>query len=155
MVRANLGAPRRTRILLKATPIHMGAHRMLFRYFFASTLYLVLGGPASVSVAADIEEHQLGEEINALVRPGAFSLHNDSPQKIVFFLSSQTNDRIKKSLAGNQTIEFSDGESSQYEIVLPTAHKSPVKYVISAQRRYAIYWNAKEERWDMFEIMAK
>lgn len=94
---------------------------------------------------------QLSEEppTGTLMPPNAIMLYNSAEQDITFFLASQDGHEKHFSIRGNARGTFSDESSSQYIIRIPTSGGREVRYPLSANSRYRIYWNSDANVWDV------
>lgn len=119
--------------------------------------FLVLGlALLCGNAAADgITGLRLDDQPSYLVRPHAFTLHNNTGRDFVFFMAAKGTDWSRQDLPRDQIKEYSDGRSDSYIIELPTAGYGAVRYALQSGRRYQIYWNGQAYRWDLIELGAR
>lgn len=109
----------------------------------------------NTAFTATIQEIELKSNGTHLIRPHAFTLHNNSYNRMAFFLSPDGKNWTKHRLQADQIHEFSDGKSESFTIRIPTQDKGSVIYRLETSRRYQIYWNDSKQRWDMTELSTR
>lgn len=110
---------------------------------------LILGGIARSGEVVELSG--TGHDAN-LIRPYAFTVHNNGTHPIAFYISADSEGWTRHQLGVEEIREFSDGSSNRYQIEIPTSGLPPVRYAIVAGKRYQIYWNAPSGRWDLVEL---
>lgn len=124
---------------------------MFINYMLACT---VIGG--SSALGAEISQMVITDVPQHLMRPNAFMLYNSASETDIFFyLGAEENKLTEHQLIRNSVQEFSDGESNQYVINIPTSGRDSISYILKAGKRYKIYWNPKDNRWDLVELTSQ
>jgi len=101
------------------------------------------------AVAAEVKELEQAGGLHYLIPPYSFTLHNDARQDINIYLGTEQSNLTKQTLQRDVMKPFSDGKSTQYTIEIPTQGRERVKYRLSAGKRYRIFWNDENQRWDI------
>lgn len=107
------------------------------------------------AVADDITSLRLKDDTSYLIRPHAFTLHNNTGREFVFFMGAVSSELSRQKIPQDQIKEYSDGRSDRYLIELPTAGYGEIRYFLHSGKRYQIYWNSQAYRWDLFELEAR
>lgn len=111
-------------------------------------------GPNAVS--AEVRELELKGEGRHLLRPYSFRIENGTGGDIAFYLAADKERLIRQQLGPETMREFSDGKSKKYTIEIPTDDRdNSVRYSLLAGKRYKIYWNEYERRYDLEELVPR
>jgi hypothetical protein len=102
--------------------------------------------------AGEIVEFQISGKSHNLIQPHSFSIYNDAPTPIVFYLAPEDEDFRRYQLPNNMIKEFTDRKSDRYKIKIPTAGKESVIFVLTSTKRYQISWDEDNLRWAIFEL---
>jgi hypothetical protein len=110
----------------------------------------------SICHSSSILEVELESENADLIKPNAFTIHNNSSNSLVFYFSYDGG-KIwnEKKLGENKVYEYSINTLKKVMIKVPTQNKGSVRYWLEPNRRYQIYWNDSQKIWDIIELSAR
>lgn len=110
---------------------------------------------SNYTYAAELSATEVSNSLGHLIRPKSFTLFNSADNDLTFYLTSKHLDRTEFRLRQNSNKEFSDSSSTQYLIEVPTSVQNrtqSVRYSLSSGKRYKLYWNYSQARWDISEM---
>jgi hypothetical protein len=128
---------------------------MIAKWVLTVVFTVVMMIAAFPILAGEIRRLNLNANNYDMAQKYRIVISNDASQLIAFQIAGKDGGMQRYEVAAGDVATLSDGRSTLYIIEVPTDGAGVVRYELGAGRRYQIYWNRGDNRWDVVELTAR